>query len=179
MEPATGPQFGHVSRQMIKGYVAYTTPALTVGVEGFVNHLQNGIAATKRAGGTDYLSPNAQGLSIYVHGNIVKNYLRFFARWDGFNPNNKVDNTTYSAYKAGVSSVGNYVDGTPIGTVNDITYKQEFITAGLDFTPAKNVHFMPNIWYNHYKTQLDGLSGKITGDYDMVYRMTFYFVFGK
>ena len=171
--------YGHVSRQMTKGYIAYTTPALTIGVEAFINHLQNGIAATKKAGGTDYLSPNAQGLSVYVHGDIVKNRLRFFARWDGFNPNNKVDNTTYSSYKAGVNSIGNYVDGTPIGAVNDITYKQEFITAGLDFTPAKNVHFMPNIWYNHYKTQLDGLNGKINGDYDMVYRMTFYFVFGK
>jgi hypothetical protein len=66
-----------------------------------------------------------------------------------------------------------------VGTVNDITYKQMFITAGLDFTPAKNVHFMPNIWYNHYKTQLAGRTGAINGDYDMVYRMTFYFVFGK
>ena len=176
---AAGADFGHVSRQMTKAYVAYTTPALTIGAEAFINHLQNAVSATKKAGGTDYLSPNAQGLSLYVHGNIVRNYLRFFARWDGYNPNNKVDNTTYASYKAGAFSVGNYVDGTPVGAVNDITYKQTFITAGLDFTPAKNVHFMPNIWYNHYKTQLDGLNGKIDGDYDLMYRMTFYFVFGK
>jgi hypothetical protein len=173
-------QYGHVSRQMTKAYVAYNTPALTVGVEAFINHLQNGVAAAnKTGGGTTYLSPNAQGLSVYVHGNIVKNYLRFFARWDGYSPNNKVDNNLYSGYKAGVTSIGNYVDGTPVGTLNDITYKQQFITAGLDFTPAKNVHFMPNVWYNHYKTQLAGKSGAYNGDYDIVYRMTFYFVFGK
>lgn len=173
-------QYGHVSRQMTKGYIAYNTPALTIGAEGFINHLQDGVAATNKSDGkTTYLSPNATGLSLYVHGNIVKDYLRFFARWDTYNPNNKVDNNLYTAYKAGVSTIGNYVDGTPIGATNDITYKQQFITAGLDFTPAKNVHFMPNIWYNHYATQLAGRTGKITGDYDMVYRMTFYFVFGK
>ncbi|HVU99074.1 MAG TPA: hypothetical protein VHE34_27820 [Puia sp.] len=173
-------QYGHVSRQMTKAYVAYNTPALTIGVEAFVNHLQNAIAATNKSDGkTTYLSPNAQGISAYVHGDIIKNSLRFFARWDGYSPNNKVDNSLYSGYKAGVSTIGNYVDGTPVGSLNDITYKQMFITAGLDFTPAKNVHLMPNIWYNHYKTQLDGKSGAYNGDYDIVYRMTFYFVFGK
>lgn len=172
--------YGHVSRQMTKAYIAYNTPALTIGAEGFINHLDHAVAATNKSDGkTTYLSPNAEGISLYVHGDIVKNSLRFFARWDGFNPNNKVDNSLYSGYKAGTATVGNYVDGTPVGTLNDITYKQQFITAGLDFTPAKNVHFMPNIWYNHYKTQLDGHAGKINGDYDLVYRMTFYFVFGK
>ena len=171
--------YGHVSRQMTKAYVAYNTPALTIGVEGFINHLQHAVAATKTAGGTDYLSPNATGISAYIHGDIVKNSLRFFARWDAFNPNNKVDNSLYSAYKPGVFSVGNYVDGSPVSSVNDITYKQQFITAGLDFTPAKGIHFMPNVWYNHYKTQLDGRDGKINGDYDIVYRMTFFFTFGK
>jgi len=175
-----GLDYGHVSRQMTKAYVAYNTPALTIGVEGFINHLQNAVAATNKSDGkTTYLSPNAQGLSVYVHGDIVKNSLRFFARWDGYSPNNKVDNTLYSAYKAGTATVGNYVDGTPVGGINDITYRQQFITAGLDFTPARNVHFMPNIWYNHYKTQLDGKSGAYNGDYDLVYRMSFYFVFGK
>ncbi|HWB93272.1 MAG TPA: hypothetical protein VG605_15525 [Puia sp.] len=174
-----GANFGHVSRQMTKAYIAYNTPALTIGAEAFINHLQNGIAATKRAGGTEYLSPNAEGISLYIHGNIVPGKLRFFARWDGYNPNNKVDNNIYAAYKGGVTTIGNYTDGTPIGAINDVTYKQMFITAGLDFTPARNVHFMPNIWYNHYKTQLEGLDGKINGDYDMAYRMTFYFVFGK
>ena len=55
-----------------------------------------------------------------------------------------------------------------------------FISAGLDFTPVKNVHFMPNIWYNHYATQLTGAAKTAEpNNYDLVYRMTFYFVFGK
>jgi hypothetical protein len=38
------------------------------------------------------------------------------------------------------------------------------------------VHFMPNIWYTHYASQLSGVSN---ADYDLVWRMTFYFTFGK
>ena len=168
------PQLHH-SRQMLKGYIAYNTPALTVGVEGFVNNLKNDITATKIAGGTDLLNNSSVGVSYYVHGNIVANKLRFFARYDMFNPNSKVDNGTYSKY---AQTTGNYNDNSySLGTTatGDMTYKQSFITAGLDFTPAKNVHFMPNIWYNHYATQL----ATANSDYDLVLRMTFYFVFGK
>ncbi len=165
----------HHSRQMLKGYIAYNTPALTIGVEGFVNNLKQDITATKIAGGTALLDNVAKGLSMYIHGNIVPNKLRFFARYDMFNPNNQVDNNTYSKY---AQTTGNYNDNSYAGgttATGDETYKQQFITAGLDFTPAKNVHFMPNIWMNTYNTQL------ATGnsDKDVVWRMTFYFIFGK
>jgi hypothetical protein len=165
----------HHSRQMLKGFIAYNTPALTIGVEGYVNNLKNDVTATKIAGGADLLSVSAKGLSMYIHGNIVPNKLRFFARYDMTNPNNKVDNGVYSKY---AQTTGNYNDNSYAGgtvATGDMTYKQSFITAGLDFTPAKNVHFMPNIWYNRYATQL----AVKNADYDMVYRMTFYYVFGK
>ena len=165
----------HHSRQMTKGFIAYTTPGLTIGVEGFVNNLKNDVTATKIGGGTAILSPVSTGVSYYVHGNIIPNKLRFFARYDMFNPNNKVNNGIYSKY---VQTTGNYNDNSYSGGVTatgDMTYKQSFITAGLDFTPAKNVHFMPNIWYNHYATQL----AVKNGDYDLVYRMSFFYTFGK
>lgn len=166
----------HRSRQMTKLFVAYTTPALTIGAEGFVNNLKDEIKATKIGGGTDLLSNTPTGLSFYIHGNLVPNKLRFFARYDMFNPNSKVDNNIYNGYS---QATGNYNDNSPSSLypagVADQTYKQNFITAGLDFTPAKNVHFMPNIWYNHYNTQLPAANG----DYDIVYRATFYFTFGK
>jgi hypothetical protein len=128
-----------------------------------------------------------------VHGNIVKNYLRFFARVDTYNPNHNVNNNLYSGY-AGISSPNGYNSvaykltyspntGAPTAvasTINDPTSKEVFVTAGLDFTPVKNVHFMPNIWYNHYATQLTGAAAAAEpNNYDLVYRMTFYFVFGK
>ncbi len=154
----------HHSRQMWKGYVAYTTPGLTIGVEGFLNNLKNDNVATKIAGGNDTLSVQAKGISFYVHGNIVKDKLRFFARYDRFNPDNKIDNNVYNKY---VGNTSNY---------NDPSTKEAFITGGLDFTPYKGVHFMPNVWYNKYDNQ--GFAEKYNS-YDLVYRMTIYFVFGK
>lgn len=182
----------HHDRQMIKGYLAYTTPALTIGAEGFINTIRADTKAVLPGGvGADTINTVAQGLSFYVHGDIIKDKLRFFARWDGYNPNTKVDNNKYSGY-AGIKSPSGYMTpgykltfdpstGTPNGATatTDPTSKEMFITAGLDFTPAKNVHFMPNIWYNHYKSQLNNQTGSSNGDYDMVYRMTFYFIFGK
>src|SRR5437868_5644422 len=93
----------HHSRQMIKGYFAYSIPstnnadtsALTIGVEAFINNLKNDDFATKISGGSDTLSVQAKGISAYIHGNIIPNKLRFFARFDAFNPNNKIDNNVY------------------------------------------------------------------------------------
>jgi len=169
----------HHSRQMVKGYIAYTTPALSVGVEGFINNLHNDLFATEtETGRIDTLNSQATGLSFNVNGNIVKNRLRFFARYDMYNPTNKVDNNKYNKYVENTGSYNDnsYVDGKATG---DETYRQNFITAGLDYTPLNNVHIMPNIWYNHYATQLSGASDKAKGDYDLVCRLTFYYTFGK
>jgi hypothetical protein len=182
----------HHSRQMLKGFVAYTTPKLTVGVEGFVNNLQKDLFATKTAGGAvDTLNNAATGLAIFVHGNIIKEKLRFFARVDFYNPMTKVNNGKYASY---AGNTGNYNDNsfkttvttsaagaitTTYASTGDETYKQTFVTAGLDYSPAKNVHFMPNVWFENYTSQLPGLTGKVKSDYDLVYRMTFYYIFGK
>ena len=80
----------HHSRQMSKIFLAYNSAAskngmipgtgYTVGVEGFVNTLKNDNFATKIAGGVDTLTTAAKGISVFVHGDIIKNKLRFFAR---------------------------------------------------------------------------------------------------
>jgi hypothetical protein len=182
----------HHDRQMWKGYIAYTTPALTIGAEGFINTIRNDTKATfitPPAGGfsADTINTQANGISLYIHGDIVKNKLRFFARYDGYNPNKKINNSIYKSY-SGVSSPNGYNSNSYEATYNntggvasvtatgDITSKESFFTVGLDFTPVKGVHFMPNIYYNHYSSQL---AAGTNADYDLVYRMTFYFVFGK
>ena len=189
----------HRSRQMVKGYIAYNSAAtakkgmdpgtgFTVGAEFFVNNLKNDLFATKIAGGVDTINNSANGISLYVHGDIIKSKLRFFARYDAYNPMKKIDNNTYNKY---VANTGNYNDnsytmtynsnGTPTAATatGDMTYKQQFITVGLDYMPAKNVHLMPNLWYNHYASQMPGVTGTTAGDNDTVYRLTFYYVFGK
>ena len=155
----------HHSRSMIKGFVAYTTPELTVGVEGFINNLKQDNFATLKADSTvDTLSVNAKGISVFIHGQIIKDKLRFFARYDAFNPNDDIDNSKYIAYKGNTPAYA------------DPATKEQFITAGLDFTPTKNVHFMPNIWYNKYTNQGPK---NLYNSYDLVYRITFYYVYGR
>jgi hypothetical protein len=156
----------HNSRQMIKGYVAWTTPALTIGVEGYVNNLKQNFVGVGGPQGKDTLDGVAQGISTYVLGNIIPNKLRFFARYDAYNPNTKYDHTIYTKYTSFISQY-------------EPNNKEQFITAGLDFMPTNNVHFMPNIWYNSYKGQQANLTGKAANDHDLVLRLTFYFVFGK
>ena len=185
----------HHSRQMLKGFVAWNSSATdksmnpgsgyTIGVEGFLNNLKKDNIETLTAGGADTLSTTPSGISFYVHGDIIPNKLRFFARFDMYNPNNKV-NTAVSTKYAGNTS--NYNDNsfhtvynnelaTPTvtyTTTGDQTYKQDFFTAGLDFKPTAHVHFMPNVWYNSYASQI--ASNK---DHDLVWRLTFFFSFGK
>lgn len=172
------------ARQMWKGYIAYNSAAtskgmdpgtgFTVGVEAFVNNLKNDNFATKKDASIDTMSTAATGLSMYVHGDIVKTKLRFFGRVDLYNPNSKIDNNVYVKY---VGNTSNYNDNSYRGTTatGDQTYKQTFIAAGLDFMPTKGVHVMPNIWYNHYATQL----ATANGDHDLVWRITLFYVFGK
>jgi len=185
----------HHSRQMLKGFIGYNTSPVSIGVEGFVNNLKQDAFATRTSGsGVDTLNNVAKGISAFVTGDIIKNKLRFFARYDHYIPTNKVNNSMYNKY---VLNTSNYNDNSYLSVASsnaaavatgDQTYTQNFITLGLDFMPAKNIHIMPNIWYNHYATQLSGdlnntvndaLASNAKGDYDLVYRITFYYTFGK
>lgn len=188
----------HHDRQMLKAFVAYNTPIFTVGVEGYVNTIRQDVKATllTPVGGhlADTINTSARGLSLFLHGDIIPSTLRWYARVDTYNPNHNIDNSKYKGY-APLSSPSGYSAGSykiaygsngvatsatavgdPTSSVGDITSKEVFATAGLDFTPIKNVHFEPNVWYNHYESQL--AAGKFS-NHDMVYRMTFYFMFGK
>jgi hypothetical protein len=153
----------HHSRNMIKGFVAYTTPAFTVGVEAFVNHGQQDVVAVQTLQ-RDTISANAKAVSAFVKGRIIKDKLSFFTRLDNYNPDVNYNSNLYSSYK-GLS--GNYEPNN----------KELFFTAGLDFTPVKNVHFVPNVWYNRYTSNQTGLTGSARRDHDLVYRLTFYYVY--
>ena len=155
----------HHSRTMLKVFAGYTTPSFTLGAEAFLNHAQQDIIAAQN-GMTDTLNANSIGGSVFVRGKVIDNKLNFFARMDVFNPYVNYDRTKYQSYQ-GLSK--NYNPNT----------KEKFITAGLDFTPTKNVHFMPNVWINTYQDQNKEIKGKAGKDYDLVYRLTFYYVFGR
>lgn len=156
------PGFHHASN-MTKLFVGYKWKTLTAGAEAFVNHAQNDVIATS-PNGIDTLNANAGGLSLFVRGKLLKDKLGYFARVDIFQPYFGFEN---SQQYEGLSK--NYEPNN----------KEQFITAGLDFSPTKNVHIIPNVWYNAYRAQHTGLNGAAGYDYDLAYRLTFYYTFGR
>lgn len=153
----------HHSSNMTKLFVGYKWPSITAGAEAFLNHAQNDVVASG-PNGIDTVNANATGLSLFVRGKLIKDKLGFFARMDLFNP--------YSEYDNSMSYEGLSKNYEP-------SNKEQFITVGLDFTPAENIHIMPNVWYNAYRAQNTSLSGAAKYDYDLAYRLTFYYIFGK
>lgn len=57
---------------------------------------------------------------------------------------------------------------------SDSGFTENFITAGLDFMPLKDVHFMPNVWVNTFS---DKSPANISRDADVVVRMTFFYIY--
>jgi hypothetical protein len=84
------------------------------------------------------------GLSIFAHAPIVEKTLAAFARFDMFTPN------------SGLTDRG---------------FKENFITAGLDWQPITNVHIEPNIWIDTYTDQS---AAALERKSDIVGRVTFF-----
>jgi hypothetical protein len=157
---ALGPQ----SHNIWKAFAAYVNPKITVGVEAYTQQIANGVTNTVTKTPED---ATVQGLSVWVKGAIVKNKLGFFARYDGYNPDTDFN------------SADSYGANTNFSSYNP-TVKEKFYTAGLDFTPAPKIHFMPNIWLVDYKDQRDpSTTGYVAPDHTLVYRFTFFYTFGK
>ena len=161
--PATA-VLGGQDHSMIKGFAAYTTPKITFGVEAYTQQIVNGL--TNVTNGKVGENATVEAISLYSHGAICKDW-GFFARYDSYNPDNDFN----------ASDV--YTSNTNLGAYSPFT-KEHFITAGLDYSPAKNVHFMPNIWFIQYEDLRDpATTGYLPDSHVLVYRVTFFYQFGK
>jgi hypothetical protein len=176
----------HTSNMTMKAYVSYRTPAFHIGLEVFQQTNQNSDIykvydpSTKKLGTNDTASGVQMGISIFGSARIIKNKLNVFARYDSYNPDTKWNtNNVYSKAYSGITG----------SNLNSATfYKQTFVNAGLDWTPDKRIHIMPNFWYNADNSMMssagpDG-TGKLFGtrvvkDEDVVYRVTVYFLFNS
>jgi hypothetical protein len=159
---------GHSSRQMTKGVIAWVDKKFTIGMEGYTNGLKQADVGINGAV-KDTLDGRATGLTLYGHVSIIKTKLRLWCRFDFYNPNTQYDNSTYTKYAALYT----------VSTTYEPNNKERFLSVGLDISPTNNVHIMPNIWYDRYVGQGANLVGSAAHDYDLVYRVTFYFTFGK
>lgn len=150
----------HRAKTSYKLFAAYTTEKITAGVEVFDQVQKNFVveADSPTSVKPDTIDATAFGASVFLRGRIIKDKLNFFARYDVYNPDTKYNSDEF--YFTGAAPV-----------------TETFITAGLDYTPNKNVHIMPNIWYNDYVNRTKNATGKSKEDNDLVARITFYYIF--
>jgi len=161
--PATAAIPGQ-SHGMWKGFVSYQSSKLQIGVEAYTQKFTNGVTNSTTHAVED---ATAQAFSIWAKVPIVKDKLTAFGRFDSYNPS--TDFLTADSY-AGNTNFSSY----------NPTNKEKFYTFGLDLTPTKNVHFAPNVWLVDFKDQRDpSVTGYVAADHTLVYRLTFYYVFGK
>lgn len=94
---------------------------------------------------TDTTDVKPFGFSIFASAPVIKEKLNTFVRYDSYNPNTEITKTGFNEY---------------------------FFTAGVDYMPIKNVHFMPNIWINGFSAKKGS-----SRDADVVARLTFFYVY--
>jgi len=175
-------------RNMTKLFAAWNAKKFTIGTEIFQNTILGDVKVTGVDKNTYYRTSKSTGMSVFVRGRILSNKegnqkLGFFARYDNYDPTGNlgaiVGDKNTASYTA---STSNY----------EPTTKEGFLTYGIDFQPIKNVHIMPNVWMNTYKSGEDatGTNGtttyaKMNGNIsnvkgtDVVYRLTLYWIYGK
>jgi len=158
--PATAAIPGQ-EHNMFKVFASYQTKPITFGVEAYTQKFGYGVS---KAGVPE--NATAQGLSVWARGAISKT-LNYFARFDAYQPDTKFDQTA------------SYTVNTNYGSYNP-TVKENFYTIGLDYQPAKGVHFEPNVWLVDYKDNRNAsTAGYVAPDHNLVFRATVYYVFGK
>ena len=182
--PGSPNGFRYQDRHMTKLFLAYTHPKFTVGAEGYMNVLLGDVVVTGVDKSTYYRTTQAMGMELFVKGRITKTELGFFAMADNIDNSGNLNNIV------GEKNTSKFSAGTP---QYDPATKEMFVTFGLDYTPIKNVHIMPNVWMNTYNSALDvngansattkysNMNGNVTGikGTDAVYRLTLYWIYGK
>lgn len=151
----------HKSKMTMKATLAYTTDKFTVGAELFQQTQENYSIFAEPVPSTniDTTQIVVAGAMFYIRGTIIKDKMNFFVRADMYDPDTKYnnDNTYSSGYTA---------------------YNMEtFFAIGVDLMPVKNVHIIPNIWFNAYSSRIKNVKGLAKDDYDMVARLTFHYIF--
>lgn len=150
----------HKSKTTVKIFIAYQKENLTAGIEAFrQSYANSAISFNPVTLQTDTSNAVLIGYSVFLKGFILKDKLNFFARYDLFNPDTKFNSDLIYSSSYNSQNI------------------ERFVTAGLDYTPHKNVHIIPNIWYNGFYDRRNNLKGVIKKDYDLAARVTFYYIF--
>jgi hypothetical protein len=143
-----------------KALLAYQTKMFAIGLEAFQQVQKNNTIFTEAAPSTvkDTVNALASGVSIFARGAISKK-LGYVLRYDYYNPDTKFNkNNLYAASYTGV-------------------FTESLVLAGLDYTPIKNVHLMPNVWYDMYNNRNAAVNNLSIKSDDLAFRLTVHYIF--
>ena len=149
------------SKTTYKVFLGYQTKTFAVGIEAFQQVQENNsliyndqVPATIQ----DTVNALASGISVFARGSITKK-MGYVLRYDYYNPDSKFSaNNIYAASYTGM-------------------YTESFVLAGLDFAPIKNVHLMPNIWYDMYNNRYSDVNNLSKKSNDLAFRLTVHYIF--
>jgi hypothetical protein len=150
------------SKTTIKGFVSYQTEKFTIGMEAFSQLQKNNTTCAEPVPSVlkDTVNAVASGITLFAKG-LISSKLGWVVRYDHYNPDtkfnvNKVYSTSYPSF-----------------------FTESFVLAGLDYTAAKNIHVMPNIWYDRYDNRAVAFNKLDKTSYDLAARITVFYVFNK
>ncbi len=155
------------SHQMNKVIIAYCVPRFTLGVEAFTNTLKGDNIATRQLESLpDTIATKCLAYSVFMKARIIGKKLGIFARYDNFTAGLNNNDALYSGYNN-----QNYYYNPKVA--------RQFVTFGLDIRPTKHLHIMPNVWYSEYRNNSTKLGVKENMGFDLVYRLTASYNFGR
>jgi len=164
----------HSERDMTKLFLAWNGKKFTIGTEVFQNTILGGIEAKGADKNYYFRTSQTVAFSIFARTKLYKDKLSIFARYDNYDPSKKLNEVTGNSF---------FTSYTNLQSNYDPTTKEQFVTAGFDYSPMKNVHIMPNIWVNTYTCSLasnqyamNTMGTGVKGT-DVTYRLTFYYTY--
>jgi len=129
--------FGDKDKYTLSAFLGFNSGSFFAGAESFY---QENKAAASGLSETDPL-----GISIFLRGNLYKDKVKFFTRFDYFNDNSSTAQTGFNEY---------------------------FVTTGIEILPHPKIHIMPNLWLNAYSKKNENSAGRKT---DVVPRITVFY----
>lgn len=169
-----------------KVFFDFKTSKINIGTEIFTQDWTN---SNKLSNGT-WQDCQMFGWSGFITGKILAN-LNFYARLDIYNPDIRYHNSdtytsvpsiilpSYTQVQTVISSLSTFsLTASPVSQAA-VFSKQTFYLFGLDFTPDKRFHIMPNIWIDEFSSLVNVPYGakQTKYNYDLVPRITFYYLF--
>ncbi|MEO6882494.1 MAG: hypothetical protein ABI199_00565 [Bacteroidia bacterium] len=154
-----------------RGLIGYKTKNFNISFEYFQEVMKNQAIVAKVNGisqPNDTTNRVQSGFSIEGAATLLRDKngvqkLGAIFRYDTYNPD--------ANYSADDTYTGSYSNGN--------SNTENFITVGLDYTPIPQIHIMPNVWYDQFSNRANGVGGSLKSDYDLAYRITFYYLFYK